>query len=93
MMFSGIEDSILELSPAVYEFPGSHGVASIWLLITVCASTAEGAWRPRTYPCLVTRKLRELADWLGALSHREMVEPGLEFIEPELRFSWTRMVE
>jgi hypothetical protein len=48
-------------------------------------SHPKGDWTA-TDPCLLTREIVELADWLEAIQHGERVPKVLEFIEPNLWF-------
>lgn len=71
-----------------YEFPLSGMLDqfdSNWLRLQIRVVHPRGEWEV-TDPCLLTWEVKELADWFAALAHGKLVDPSLEFTEPNVSF-------
>ena len=78
MQLVGRNDNALTLSVNGYQFPNAvDDWDANWLVIRVDVRNDEGSWSA-THPCLTTRELAELADWL------ERPNGELRFTEPNL---------
>ena len=86
MQLTGRNDNSLTLSIQGYEFPEAPEAPeddwdANWLVIRVDVRNDEGNWTA-TAPCLTTREVVELADWL------EDPAGELDFTEPNLVFEF-----
>jgi hypothetical protein len=69
-----------------YEFPGSTAdFDANWLVIRVDVEIDGRSWRS-TDPSLLTTEVASLLGWLEAPASSHVVNPELEFIEPNLSF-------
>jgi len=69
-----------------YQYPDAEGEPydANWLLVRVDAVGPQGAWSV-TDPCLLTREVASLAEWLELLPSGQ-ADPAVSFLEPALLF-------
>ncbi len=69
-----------------YQYPDAEGEPydANWLQVRVDAAGPQGAWSV-TDPCLLTREVAALADWLEQLPAGRST-PAISFLEPALLF-------
>jgi len=93
MHFRGEHGASLELEIVGYQFPviENEPYDSNWLVISGRGTSDAKSWT-FSDPCLLTREVAALADWLEARSRSGKGAGKIGFIEPNLYFRWKKGV-
>lgn len=95
MVFSGINNQVVELEIINYQYPHittPTDYDSNWLNIQINAKTNYGHWNT-VDPALLTWEVETLIKWLHNVADDKEVTLDLEFIEPNLSFYLTEKNE
>lgn len=88
MIFPGIENQIVELKIAGYQFPKAiikNDYDSNWLNIQLEVKSFIGNWKSED-PSILTWEMENLINWFEDLGNNFIEEKTVEFIEPNLSF-------
>jgi hypothetical protein len=93
MLLRSLDGSEFELTIEGYEFPGekAHLHDMNWLVISIRVDVPAGSWEA-TGPYMLTEDAGHLAERLDALSKDQLIDPEVDFLEPNLRFERTSIV-
>jgi hypothetical protein len=85
VILEGTKGRRLELTLVGYEFPDEADDEwdANWLVVRISAADPPDAWTAED-PCLLTREVDELADWLDGAADPGAAVDDLEFEEPHL---------